>query len=306
MPARPSPLVVVAGPSGVGKTTVVAAVLAAAPCPLRRAVTATTRGPRPGELPGVDYHYWTPERFAAAIQNDELLEYAVVHGRDHYGTPREEVTPHRLAGTTVLLVIDVQGAANVRRLYGYDALTVFVNPPSFEVLEQRLHGRGSESAERVKRRLASAELELARAAEFDCQITNGDLADAAAKLTAVVTAQRQLHEDLAMLDDLKEEEIVNKVGGRFKLSVLIQKRMVALNTGAKPLVEGKTPLDRMSVVLEEIQQDKIYLDPTGEVQTTNMTVSMNLPTPYYGGGTAAADAELVPETPEQQAAKDDE
>ena len=86
-----------------------------------------------------------------------------------------------------------------------------------------------------------------------------------------------------MLDDLKEEEIVNKVGGRFKLSVLIQKRMVALNTGAKQLVDLRTS-DKMAVVLQEILQDKIYLDPTGEVATTNMTISMNLPSPYFGGG----------------------
>ncbi len=89
-----------------------------------------------------------------------------------------------------------------------------------------------------------------------------------------------------MLDDLKEEEIVNKVGGRFKLSVLIQKRMVALNTGAKQLVDLRTS-DKMAVVLQEILQDKIYLDPTGEVATTNMTISMNLPSPYFGGGVAS-------------------
>ena len=89
-----------------------------------------------------------------------------------------------------------------------------------------------------------------------------------------------------MLDDLKEEEIVNKVGGRFKLSVLIQKRMVALNTGAKQLGDLRTS-DKMAVVLQEILQDKIYLDPTGEVATTNMTISMNLPSPYFGGGVAS-------------------
>ncbi len=82
-----------------------------------------------------------------------------------------------------------------------------------------------------------------------------------------------------MLDELKEEEIVNKVGGRFKLSTLIQKRMVALNTGAKPLVDVRSN-DRMYIVLQEILHDKIYLDQTGEVQTTNMTISANLPGAY--------------------------
>ena len=92
-----------------------------------------------------------------------------------------------------------------------------------------------------------------------------------------------------MLDELKEEAIVNKVGGRFKLSTLIQKRMGALNKGAKPLVDLRTP-NKMAIVIEEIMQDKIYLDPTGEVQTTNMTVTMNLPTPYFAGGATAVTA----------------
>ena len=89
-----------------------------------------------------------------------------------------------------------------------------------------------------------------------------------------------------MLDDLKEEAIVNKVGGRFKLSTLIQKRMVALNTGAKPLVDARSS-DRLSIVLQEILQDKIYLDPAGEVQTTNMTVTANLPAAFLPGVAAA-------------------
>ena len=93
-----------------------------------------------------------------------------------------------------------------------------------------------------------------------------------------------------MLDALKEEEIVNKVGGRFKLSTLIQKRMVALNTGAKPLVDLKTP-DKLAVVVEEILQDKIYLDAAGNVQATNMTATANLPAAFLPGGSAPSAAE---------------
>ena len=99
-----------------------------------------------------------------------------------------------------------------------------------------------------------------------------------------------------MLDDLKEEEIVNKVGGRFKLSTLIQKRLVALNTGAKPLVDLKTG-DRMAVVLQEILQDKIYLDASGNVaETNNLTVTANLPSAYRGGvgGTAQSPGARAP------------
>lgn len=101
-----------------------------------------------------------------------------------------------------------------------------------------------------------------------------------------------------MLDELKEEEIVNKVGGRFKLSTLIQKRMVALNTGAKPLVDVRTG-DKMAIVLQEILQDKIYLDSNWDLQTqaTNLTVSANLPTIYLGGGTASAGVTRVESLP---------
>ena len=96
-----APLIVLSGPSGAGKSTVVDAALTACRFPLRRAVTATTRGKRPGEVEEVDYHYWTGARFHAAIENGEMLEHAVVFGSDCYGTPRSEVDPHRAAGTGV-------------------------------------------------------------------------------------------------------------------------------------------------------------------------------------------------------------
>src|SRR4051812_30136169 len=100
------PIVVVSGPAGVGKTTLVDALLARRSLPLRRAVTATTRDARPGEVPEVSYHFWTGEQFRAAIARGEMLEYAEVHGKDFYGTPRSEVDPHRAAGIGVVLVID--------------------------------------------------------------------------------------------------------------------------------------------------------------------------------------------------------
>ncbi|OWK37473.1 DNA-directed RNA polymerase subunit omega [Fimbriiglobus ruber] len=106
-----------------------------------------------------------------------------------------------------------------------------------------------------------------------------------------------------MLDDLKEEEIVNKVGGRFKLSTLIQKRMVALNTGAKPLVDAKGG-DKLAIVLQEILQDKIYLDASGEVETTNMTITANLP-PVYLSGSPPAVPPPAP-APAVQATDDDD
>ena len=292
---RPAPVIVIAGPSGVGKSTVVAAALAGRDFPARRAVTATTRPPRPGEVPGVDYHYWTPEEFAAREAAGQMLEAAVVFGKDRYGTPLDEVEIPRNQGICVILVIDVQGAATIRAKMRNQQVSLFLRPPAIEVLRARLLGRGSETIERVERRLATAFAELSRESEFDCSVTNDALPAAAEAIRAIVRGQFQLREDLAMLDDLKEEEIVNKVGGRFKLSTLIQKRMVALNTGAKPLVEVRGT-DKMAIVLEEILQDKIYLDQTGEVQTSNMTVSMNLPSPYFGGGgTQGQPAPLTPQ-----------
>ncbi len=186
---RPGPLIVVAGPSGVGKTTVIAEVLRVCEFPLRRGVTATTRGPRPGETPGSDYHYWSEEQFVRAIAAGEMLEHALVYGTDHYGTPMSEVAPHRAAGTGVMLVIDVQGAAQVRDRLGREVVSVFLTPPSLEVLEARLRLRGTDAPDRIRRRLETARAELARAGEFDHVIENADVAAATRQLLGVIRDQ---------------------------------------------------------------------------------------------------------------------
>jgi guanylate kinase len=185
-----APLIVVSGPSGVGKTTVVQELLADRSLPLRRAVTATTRPPRPGEADDREYHFWTVDHFLGEIAANRMLEYAVVHGKDYYGTPRAEVANR--AGAAVLLVIDVQGAASIRQSLPGDHLSVFLLPPSWEHLCERLNGRGTEDPKAVARRLDSAAKELACKNEFDVRIVNETLAESVKALRAVVQEQLSL------------------------------------------------------------------------------------------------------------------
>ena len=180
-----APLIVLSGPSGVGKTTLVDELLRTTTLPLRRAITATTREPRPEEHEGEHYHFWTRDQFREAIAHGEMLEYAEVHGRDFYGTPRSEVDPYRQDGVGVILVIDVQGAGQIRAAYPGDNLSVFVFPPTFDDLERRLRGRG-EQIESIQRRLATAHGELARRHEYDVELENSDLAATTAALETLI------------------------------------------------------------------------------------------------------------------------
>lgn len=185
---RTAPLILLSGPSGVGKTTLVERLITASDLPLRRAITATTRAPRPGERPEVDYHFWSLDRFTQAIDRHEMLEHAFVHQRDYYGTPLSEVEPYRQAGTGVILVIDVQGAEQVRAKYPGDHLAIFLTPPTFDDLPARLRHRG-ESEAGIANRLKTAELELTRAGEFDKQVTNADVHAAVRELEDLIRTE---------------------------------------------------------------------------------------------------------------------
>ncbi|WP_244927833.1 guanylate kinase [Nocardioides sp. W7] len=179
-----SRLVVLAGPTAVGKGTVAAAVRAAHP-EVWISVSATTRNPRPGEENGVHYWFVSDEEFDKMIAENDLLEWAVVHQRARYGTPRQPVELALASGHPAMLEIDLQGARQVRTTMP-DALFVFLKPPSWDELVRRLVGRGTETAEERERRLVTAREELAAEPEFDVTIVNHEVHAAADELVTLM------------------------------------------------------------------------------------------------------------------------
>jgi guanylate kinase len=180
-----APLFIVSGPSGSGKSTLIGDVLPRFPGRLRLAVSVTTRPRREGEVDGRHYHFWTRERFEQGLKEDAFLEHAIVHGEHYYGTPRSEVDPYRDRGVGVVLDIDVQGAQQIRARYP-EHVSVFVRLSRFEMYEERLVGRGTESREKIDKRLETARRELARVGEYQHVIINDDRAQAADELAALV------------------------------------------------------------------------------------------------------------------------
>lgn len=172
-----SRLLVLAGPTAVGKGTVAEYIKANFPS-VNIAVSVTTRAPRPGEVDGVHYFFVSDSEFDRMVAADELLEYATVHNKYRYGTPRAPIVRMLDAGETVLLEIDIQGARQVRAA-DPRAILVFLLPPSWDELTRRLVGRGTEDAAEQRRRLATAKVELAAKGEFDYLIVNREVAVAA-------------------------------------------------------------------------------------------------------------------------------
>jgi len=177
---------VISGPSGAGKTTIATSVLTHRP-DIVPSISATTRRPRKGERNGVDYRFLSNREFDTLVSSGGFLEHAMVHG-NRYGTPKEPVVQALTDGKIVLLEIDVQGSRAIREAVP-DALLIFVEPPSREVLRERLHRRKTEDDASFALRMANAEHEMEAAEEFDHRVVNDDLEEAVSEVLRILDAE---------------------------------------------------------------------------------------------------------------------
>ncbi|GEM51582.1 guanylate kinase [Empedobacter brevis] len=179
-------LIVFSAPSGAGKTTLVRYALEKLDH-IKFSISCTTRDKREGEVHGKDYYFLTPEEFKRKISNDEFVEHEEVYRDNFYGTLKSEVDRITSEGNSVIFDIDVIGALNIKNLYGEQCLTVFVNPPSLDVLKERLISRNTESEDKLKQRIDKAGIEMEKAKEFDIILLNDDLETAKAKTLEIIT-----------------------------------------------------------------------------------------------------------------------
>jgi guanylate kinase len=199
-------LFIVSAPSGAGKTSLVSALLAGNP-EIDLSISYTSRPPRPGEVDGKDYHFVSRETFLAMVKHGDFLESAEVYG-NLYGTSQSWIKAEIAKGRDILLEIDWQGAAQVRRIFP-ECIGIFILPPSLQALEDRLKARKQDSAEVIARRIASAKEDVAHVAEFDYVIINDKLDEALRQLGAIVTAaglrrNRQLARQQNLINQLQK------------------------------------------------------------------------------------------------------
>ena len=180
-------LVIFSAPSGAGKSTIINDLLTKG-LRLNFSISATSRSPRGEEKDGVEYYFLTPEAFRLRIANDEFLEYEEVYTDKFYGTLKSEVERIISNGDNVIFDVDVVGGCNIKKFYGERALSVFVQPPSVEVLKKRLIGRATDSPEVIESRINKAEYELSFAPQFDVAIVNDDLQTAQQEALQVIQA----------------------------------------------------------------------------------------------------------------------
>lgn len=182
-------MLIVSAPSGSGKSTIVQWLMKEHPeLKLYFSISCTSRAPRGTEKNGVEYFFLTPEEFKAKIQNDEFLEYEEVYQDRFYGTLKQQVENQRNQGQNVVFDVDVKGGVNIKKYYGDEAMSLFIQPPSVEELRKRLEGRATDSAEAIAERLAKAEYEMTFASQFDHIIVNDDLETAKQETLKIVKA----------------------------------------------------------------------------------------------------------------------
>lgn len=181
-------LIIVSAPSGSGKSTIVQWLMKEHPeLKLYFSISCTSRAPRGTERNGVEYFFLTPEEFRQRIANNEFLEYEEVYEDRFYGTLKEQVERQREAGQNVVFDVDVKGGCNIKKYYGDEALSLFIQPPSVEELRRRLEGRGTDTPEAIEERLAKASYELTFAPQFDRVIINDDLERAKAETLQITS-----------------------------------------------------------------------------------------------------------------------
>ena len=181
-------IIIISAPSGTGKSTIINELTKNAELRLQFSVSATNRSPRTGEVDGVNYHFLSDEAFQAAIAADAFVEFEEVYPGRFYGTLKSELARIMDSGNNVILDIDVKGGLNVKRQYP-DALSVFIQPPSVEVLRERLIGRGTDSIETINQRVSKAEYELSFAPQYDKSVVNDNLDEAVAQTTSIILHQ---------------------------------------------------------------------------------------------------------------------
>ncbi|MDE7147466.1 MAG: guanylate kinase [Duncaniella sp.] len=179
-------IIIISAPSGTGKSTIINALLERGEIDMKFSISATNRQPRGEEVHGVNYYFLSDDEFRSAIDNDAFVEYEEVYPGRFYGTLKSEVERITAEGHNVILDIDVKGGVNVKKLYGEDALSIFIQPPGLDVLRQRLTSRATDSAEAIEQRLAKAEYELSFAPEFDRVVVNDSLDRAVAEVDTVI------------------------------------------------------------------------------------------------------------------------
>lgn len=171
-------LIIISAPSGTGKSTIIGRIIDDPALRLEFSISATTRSPREGEVNGVHYHFLSVEEFKDAIANDGLVEYEEVYPGRFYGTLKSEIARIQEKGNNAILDIDVKGGVNVKRMYGDNARSIFIMPPSIETLRQRLLSRATDSIEAINQRVDKAAFELTFSDKFDKQVVNDDLGKA--------------------------------------------------------------------------------------------------------------------------------